>query len=198
MKKILFILIFVCLPFPHYVNNNHLDYNTLNRQTPGDLNSDGIINVQDIILLVNLVLNSEYDSLGDLNFDNIVNVLDVVQVVNAILYGFDEQECVEEEYSTVNILTNIDEQIYNDDESINAYSIYSWTSDNINRILSGNGIPNHEVGTFPNPNCPNTISEQNVNHTFALYPEIISEEGQSLGGPSNTIAYALNLSLIHI
>ena len=69
-------------------------------------------------------------------------------------------QCEDDEYSTVGVLDDINEEIYNDDESVNAYSIYSWTSDDINRILSGNGIPNHEVGTFPNANNPNTISEQ--------------------------------------
>ena len=90
-----------------------------------------------------------------------------------IVYGQDECE-----YSTNGILDNINEQTYNDDESVNAYSIYSWTSDDLNRILSGNGIPNHEVGTFPNPNNPNTISEQNVSETFTLCPELVSETGE--------------------
>ena len=101
-------------------------------------------------------------------------------------------QCEDNEYSTLGVLDNIDEQIYNDDESVNAYSIYSWTSDNINRILSGNGIPNHEVGTFPNPNNPNTISEQNVNETFTLCPIIVSENGEPVGGPARAIAYAIN------
>ena len=52
------------------------------------------------------------------------------------------------DYSTAEILVDINEEIYNDDESVNKYSKYSWTSDGIDRILSGNGIPNHEVGTF--------------------------------------------------
>ena len=55
-------------------------------------------------------------------------------------------QCVDSEYSTSGILVNINEEIYNNDESVNAYSIYSWASDDLNRILSGNGIPNHEVG----------------------------------------------------
>ena len=58
-------------------------------------------------------------------------------------------QCIDGEYSTVGVLDDINEEIYNDDESVNAYSIYSWTSDDLNRILSGNGIPNHAVGTFP-------------------------------------------------
>ena len=101
-------------------------------------------------------------------------------------------QCEDNEYSTVGVLDDINEEIYNDDESVNAYSIYSWTSDNINRILSGNGIPNHEVGTFPNPNNPNTISEQNVNETFTLCPIIVSENGEPVGGPARAIAYAIN------
>ena len=74
-----------------------------------------------------------------------------------------EELLCEGEYSTANILVDISEEVYNDDESVKAYSKYSWTSDGISRILSGNGIPNHEVGTFPTPDNPNTISQQDVN-----------------------------------
>ncbi len=101
-------------------------------------------------------------------------------------------QCEDNEYSTIGVLDDINEEIYNDDESVNAYSIYSWTSDDINRILSGNGIPNHEVGTFPNANNPNTISEQNVNEVFTLCPIIVSENGEPVGGPAGAIAYAIN------
>jgi hypothetical protein len=104
------------------------------------------------------------------------------------MYG----QCEDEEYSTVGVLTDINESVYNDDESVNAYSIFSWTSDDTDRILSGNGIPNHEVGTFPNPNNPNTISEQNVNQTFSLCPALVSETGVQVGGPAGAIAYAIN------
>ena len=51
----------------------------------GDINDDGAINVQDIILTINLVLNNEYNSLVDLNSDEIIDVLDIVQLVNMIL-----------------------------------------------------------------------------------------------------------------
>ena len=96
------------------------------------------------------------------------------------------------DYSTAGILDDINKEIYNDDESVNNYSRYSWTSDGIDRILSGNGIPNHEVGTFPNAKNPNTISEQNVNERFTLCPEIITESGLEVVGPALSIAYALN------
>ena len=94
--------------------------------------------------------------------------------------------------STATILVNIDEEIYNNDESVLAYSKYSWSSDGTNRILIGNGIPNHEVGTFPNLNNPNSISEQNVSKSFTLCPSIIYESGLELVGPAMAIAYALN------
>tara|TARA_B100000767_G_scaffold82935_1_gene79832 strand:- start:795 stop:1769 length:975 start_codon:yes stop_codon:yes gene_type:complete len=96
------------------------------------------------------------------------------------------------DYSTAEVLVDINEEIYNDDESINEYSRYSWLSDGTDRILNGNGIPNHEVGTFPNNNNPNIISEQSVNQRFTLCPELISENGSEVVGPGSAIAYALN------
>ena len=96
------------------------------------------------------------------------------------------------EYSTKEVLVDINEEIYNDDESINNYSKYSWSSDESDRILNGNGIPNHEVGTFPNNDNPNAISEQFVNERFTLCPQIVSESGSEVGGPGSAIAYALN------
>lgn len=96
------------------------------------------------------------------------------------------------DFSTANILTNIDEEIYNNDESVEAFSKYAWTSDGNSRILIGNGIPNHEVGTFPNSNNPNTIREQVVNKRFTLCPTIISDSGIEVVGPALAIAYAIN------
>ena len=95
-------------------------------------------------------------------------------------------------YSTANILCDLSEEMYNDDESVNAYSKYSWACNVERRILSGNGIPNHEVGTFPNPGNPNTIRAQNVNETFTIGPLLTSETGVAVGGPMGVIAYALN------
>ena len=52
----------------------------------GDLNSDGIINILDVVGLINMILGLADESLtGDLNSDNIINVLDVVLMVNLIL-----------------------------------------------------------------------------------------------------------------
>ena len=53
-----------------------------------DLNDDGMINILDVVLLVNIVLGIEdFNPAGDLNSDGNINVLDVVILVNMILGG---------------------------------------------------------------------------------------------------------------
>ena len=51
----------------------------------GDINSDQLINIQDIILTINLILANEHNDAADLNSDGMVNILDIVQLVNMIL-----------------------------------------------------------------------------------------------------------------
>tara|TARA_Y100000591_G_scaffold311245_1_gene314476 strand:- start:11 stop:1144 length:1134 start_codon:yes stop_codon:yes gene_type:complete len=52
---------------------------------PGDINEDYIINIQDIIIIINLVLNDEFNIYADINLDGIINILDVIQITNIIL-----------------------------------------------------------------------------------------------------------------
>jgi len=51
----------------------------------GDLNNDGMINIQDLIILVNMILANEYSTIADLNEDGVVNILDIVIYRNIIL-----------------------------------------------------------------------------------------------------------------
>ena len=51
----------------------------------GDINSDSVVNIQDVILLVNMILGNQTDSIADINSDGTVNVLDIIQLVNIIL-----------------------------------------------------------------------------------------------------------------
>ena len=61
-----------------------LDY--LEQSTPGDINSDEVINILDVVLLVNIILGSnDFVSSADLNNDGIANILDIVLLVNIIL-----------------------------------------------------------------------------------------------------------------
>ena len=51
----------------------------------GDLDDNGIVNILDVILMINMILNSNPQDSGDINNDGTVDVLDVVQLVNIIL-----------------------------------------------------------------------------------------------------------------
>ena len=51
----------------------------------GDINGDGIVNIQDVILLINMILTGGTDTVADINSDGFINVLDVIQVINLIL-----------------------------------------------------------------------------------------------------------------
>ena len=52
---------------------------------PGDVNSDSILNILDIVSMITLILDGEYDECGDVNSDGDLNILDVVTFVNIIL-----------------------------------------------------------------------------------------------------------------
>ena len=52
----------------------------------GDVNSDNVINILDIILVVNIILGiNDFNNLADINIDGSIDILDVVQLVNVIL-----------------------------------------------------------------------------------------------------------------
>ena len=54
-----------------------------------DLNQDGLINVQDIILSINIILGAPPSSYeicsGDINEDGVIDILDIVLLINLIL-----------------------------------------------------------------------------------------------------------------
>ena len=53
----------------------------------GDVNSDGSINVIDIVELVTIILNAEYNISGDVNQDGTNNIVDIISLVNIVLGG---------------------------------------------------------------------------------------------------------------
>ena len=75
-------------PVNHEYATKELSFN-LNIETQeifGDINLDGIVNVIDVVLLVNVVLDEDsIFNLGDLNNDGSTNVIDIVMLVNSIL-----------------------------------------------------------------------------------------------------------------
>mgnify|MGYP006090318287 CR=1 FL=1 len=70
------------LPMAGYFDFNFLGGGPFEQ---GDLNNDSTTNILDIVLMVNIVLNSEQNSNADLNSDGTVNILDVILLVNIIL-----------------------------------------------------------------------------------------------------------------
>lgn len=80
---------------------------------------------------------------------------------------------------------------FNSSASVNTTSTADWFCDATNRTLSANGIPDHEVGTFPNANNPNTISVQAVSASYSLDP-VLTSTMTTLGGPRGAIGYVLN------
>ena len=53
----------------------------------GDMNGDGVLNVNDIVLIVNSIMGGVYNANGDINQDGILNILDIVTISTIILGG---------------------------------------------------------------------------------------------------------------
>lgn len=51
----------------------------------GDVNSDGVVNISDINVLINMILNGNNDLVGDVNGDGVVNIGDINATINIIL-----------------------------------------------------------------------------------------------------------------
>ncbi|MDH7976008.1 YHYH protein [Sphingomonas sp. AR_OL41] len=67
---------------------------------------------------------------------------------------------------------------------------WAWSCSATRRSLTGNGLPNHAVGTFPGVGNPNTISTQNISTSMTLTP--VKAAANVAAGGATTIAYALN------
>jgi hypothetical protein len=93
--------------------------------------------------------------------------------------------------STDDAVCNYSDTTLNNQASLAYTSESQWSCTNTARELSANGIPDHPVGTFPNANNPNTISEQTVSASYTLEPTLTSATTE-LGGPRGTTGYVLN------
>ena len=70
----------------------------------GDVTYDGVLNIQDVIVLVNIILYDGYGISTDFNQDGVTNILDVIQLVSYILgTTFNESiEWLEENFPELN------------------------------------------------------------------------------------------------
>jgi hypothetical protein len=69
-------------------------------------------------------------------------------------------------------------------------SSWSWTCSETRRTLTANGLPNHVVGTFPNPGNPNAITAQNITFSATLSPTT-GTGNTPIGGPGGVNVYSL-------
>ena len=73
-------------PYPSTSNLQEIIEEILSEMSvPGDLNNDGVIDVIDIISMIDIILNDEYNPQADILFNGVVDILDVIQIVNIIL-----------------------------------------------------------------------------------------------------------------
>ncbi|WP_217697124.1 YHYH protein [Pseudocolwellia agarivorans] len=93
--------------------------------------------------------------------------------------------------STDGVLCDYSYDAYNDSDSVQLNSTVTWTCSDEERELMSNGIPDHAVGTFPNANNPNTITEQSVAESYSLAP-VETTAATTLGGPAGPTGYVLN------
>ena len=50
----------------------------------GDINNDQGLNILDVILIINYILENNYETNADMNEDGIIDVLDVIELINLI------------------------------------------------------------------------------------------------------------------
>ena len=93
--------------------------------------------------------------------------------------------------STDPVLCDYDDTTLNTQPSLTYTSVSTWTCSESTRSLAANGIPDHEIGTFPNAANPNTITEQDVSASYTLTPTQSSTTSE-LGGPRGTTGFVLN------
>lgn len=91
--------------------------------------------------------------------------------------------------STAGVQCGYSYSAFNSTTSVRATSTVSWSCSSTRRALAGNGLPDHDVGAFPNANNPNTIAAQNVNASMVLVPVPTATIAARGLGP---VGYALN------
>jgi hypothetical protein len=66
---------------------------------------------------------------------------------------------------------------------------WSWSCTGTTRTLLANGLPDHEVGVFPNAGNPNMIRAQEVSLSLPLFPVVAASVARA--GPMLPVGYSL-------
>jgi len=90
----------------------------------GDINTDGSINVLDVVILANAVLTGEDLPAGDINGDGVNNVLDIVGLVNIIFNGPSYEHLPTWDYFDINTNSDYFDQLIGPDTFNGNVSLY--------------------------------------------------------------------------
>ena len=115
----------------------------------------------------------------------------MVRLMAACASAQDTSESDTDNAATAGVLCDLSNSGYNPDESVSLDYNYTWSCTEDERLLSTNGVPDHEIGTFPNEGNRNNISAQDISASFTLTP-LATDTSTEMGGPRGTIAFALN------
>ena len=72
-------------PYNQYLDFEFSGYAIENENLLGDLSGDGGLNISDIVIMINLIFNGQYNVVGDINEDGILNIADCILLINLIL-----------------------------------------------------------------------------------------------------------------
>ena len=89
--------------------------------------------------------------------------------------------------TTAAVLCGIQGSEFNPATSVQRLATYRWDCDGTGRVLTSNGVPNHDVGTFPGPGNPNPIAAVPTAATYTLSPALAHQITGVV-----TAGYALN------
>lgn len=92
---------------------------------------------------------------------------------------------------TTGVLCSYTSSVFNSSPSVNATATAAWSCSSTSRMLLANGLPDHDVGTFPNANNPNTIAAQNISVSGTLTPTVTTA-ATAKSGPGVVMGYVLN------
>ena len=93
-------------------------------ETIGDINSDGSVNILDVVILANAILTGDDLPAGDINGDGMNNVLDIVGLVNIILTGPPSVQLPTWDYFDINTNSDYFDQLIGPDTFNGNVSLY--------------------------------------------------------------------------
>jgi len=92
-------------------------------------------------------------------------------------------------YSTAAVGCNVEGSSTN--EALGFIATYLWTCAGDERQLKGTGIPDHQVGTFPNAGNPHRVTTRRVSASFPLTAQL-TDRSTPVGGPRGASVFAIN------